>query len=281
MLTTFSAEHPVPRSWRLAVILAPLAVAIVVLLVHGPIPQSLAYHNFADHRSWLGVPNAGNVFSNAFFLFAGVLGLRFLGGRRSRRAFLDPRERAAWIVFFAGVTLTAVGSSWYHLAPSNDRLFWDRLPMTLAFMSLFAAVITERLGGPLGLRLLWPLLGLGVASVLSWRLSEQAGRGDARLYGIVEFYPLVAIPLLILLYSPRYTGTGFLWGVAGLYAVALLFEILDGPILWRTGLVSGHSLKHLAAASGCALLVPMLSKRLPWPQADSTGRNHAAQVQPG
>jgi hypothetical protein len=249
------------RQVRLAVLLLPLAVAIPALLVHGPLPQDVGYHAFADQRSWLGIPNAGNVLTNAPFLIVGLLGLGFVLGAKTRIALLDPRERSAWIVFFAGVTLTAFGSAYYHLAPSNERLFWDRLPMTLAFMSLLSAVIAERLGVDLGSRLLWPLLVLGAASVVIWRLTENAGRGDVRLYGVVEFYPLVAIPLLLLLFPPRYTGTAFLVAMAGAYLAALLFEAMDGPILRSTGLISGHSLKHVAAAAACFLVIPMLARR--------------------
>jgi hypothetical protein len=249
------------RRARLAILLLPLIVAAAALLIHGPLPQDLGYHAFADQRSWLGIPNAGNVLTNAFFLLAGVLGLGFILGGRTRNAFLDPRERGPWVVFFTGVALTAFGSAYYHLAPGNDRLFWDRLPMTLAFMSLLAAVIGERLSVELGSRLLWPLLALGAASVVLWRLTENAGRGDVRLYGVVEFYPLVAIPLLLLLFPPRYTGTSFLLSMGGAYLAALLFEALDGPILRGTGVVSGHSLKHAAAAAACFLVIPLLARR--------------------
>lgn len=253
----------VGRPKRLAVVLLPLGAAVAGLLIHGPIPQDASYHGFADRRSWMGIPNAANVLSNAFFLLAGVIGLAFFAREKSRSAFLDPRERTAWVIFFAGVTLTALGSSYYHLAPDNDRLFWDRLPMTLAFMSLFAAVIGERLGVALGSRLLWPLLLLGAASVILWRLTEQAGHGDVRLYGLVQFYPLVAIPLLIVLFPPRYSGTILLWSVAGVYAMALLFETLDGSVLRWTGTISGHSVKHVVAAAACFLVLPMLSQRSP------------------
>jgi hypothetical protein len=249
------------RLARLAILLLPLVIAIPALLIHGPLPQDLAYHGFADQRSWLGIPNAGNVLTNAFFLLAGALGLGFVIGGKTPNAFLDPRERGAWVAFFAGVALTAFGSAYYHLAPGNDRLFWDRLPMTLAFMSLLAAVIGERLSVELGSRLLWPLIVLGAASVVLWRLTENAGRGDVRLYGVVEFYPLVAIPLLLLLFPPRYTGTSFLVSMAGVYVSALLFEALDGPILRWTGAVSGHSLKHVAAAGACFLVIPLLARR--------------------
>jgi hypothetical protein len=255
-----------------ALVLLPLGIAVVGLLIHGPMPQDVTYHDFADHRSWIGIANAGNVLSNAFFLLAGALGLGFVAGRRSQSAFLDPRERTAWAVFFVGVTLTAFGSSYYHLAPGNDRLFWDRLPMTLAFMSLFAAVIGERLGVTLGSRLHWPLLLVGAGSVILWRLTEQGGHGDVRLYGLVEFYTLVAIPLLILLFPARYTGTGFLWSIAGVYGIALLFDALDRPI-WRwTGTVSGHTLKHATAAAACFLVIPMLSKRSAATPASETTR---------
>ena len=42
--------------------------------------------------------------------------------------------------------MVAIGSSYYHWKPSNSRLVWDRLPMTVGFMSLVAVVISETLG---------------------------------------------------------------------------------------------------------------------------------------
>src|SRR5579872_2334969 len=101
-----------------------LAVAVVIAIVAvllPPIPQPLAYHNFADQRGWLGIPNFGDVVSNVPFAVVGLCGLVFLAGPRPQ-TFSDPRERWLYLVMFAGLILTAFGSAYYHLAPGNARL---------------------------------------------------------------------------------------------------------------------------------------------------------------
>ncbi len=44
-----------------------VAVATAALLVPRT-PQPLSYHQFADQRSWFGIPNFGDVASNIVFL---------------------------------------------------------------------------------------------------------------------------------------------------------------------------------------------------------------------
>ena len=62
--------------------------------------------------------------------------------------------RRSWMAFFLGVTLVFFGSGYYHLEPHDQSLVWDRLPMTLAFMALFALVIGDRVGARAGRLLL-------------------------------------------------------------------------------------------------------------------------------
>src|SRR5262245_9891736 len=249
-------------------LLAALALATASALAWvPPIPQSAAYHDFADQRPLLGVPNALNVLSNLSFLFIGGAGLAFIirqplspGGCHLRAA----TERWPWGIFFLGVAFTFVGSAWYHLAPDNARLVWDRLPMTLAFMSLFAAMICERIDIRAGLWLLAPLLLIGLASVLYWRWTELGGAGDLRAYAAVQFFPLVAIPLLILIFPPRDTRAGSIWVALAWYGLAKLFEELDGPIYDLSAhIVSGHTLKHLAAGTAAWIFLRMLRFRVP------------------
>jgi hypothetical protein len=126
-----------------------IAVGIAALLVPRT-PQPLSYHHFADQRGWLGVPNFGDVASNFLFFLAGVWGLVFLFVKSNRDQFIDPRERWPYAFVFVGLVLTAFGSAYYHLAPDNARLVWDRLPMTIVFMPLVAALIAERINIKLG-----------------------------------------------------------------------------------------------------------------------------------
>jgi hypothetical protein len=248
---------------RLLLFLAPAVVgAAVLFLGWGPIPQNPAYHDFADARTFLGVPYLFNVVSNAPFLLVGALGIAFVVRRRD--AFLSPEEAWPYLVFFAGVALTAFGSGYYHLAPSNPRLVWDRLPIAMAFMALFAAVIGERVSVRLGLALLGPLMAVALGSVFWWTFTEARGAGDLRPYYFVQGYPLVAIPLLLLLFPPRYTrGYDLLIGVAW-YLAAKVCEGCDRDIYRLLGgAVSGHTLKHLLSAAGAFWVLRMLWLRRP------------------
>lgn len=237
------------RLWLLAGV---ALLGLIGAVVAPPIPQDPAYHDFADTRTVLGVPNFWNVASNLPFLLVGLLGLRELYRGTPAAA---PESRPAYLVFFAGIALIGPGSAWYHLAPDNARLVWDRLPMTLAFMALFSLVIGEYLSAPVGKKLLWPLVATGVGSVVYWRLGELGGHGDLRPYALVQFLPMVLIPLILLLFRPRFTGTAYLWAMLAGYVAAKLAELLDEPLFRWLYPVSGHTLKHLLAALGVGCFV--------------------------
>jgi hypothetical protein len=243
-------------------------VALGVVFCLPPLPQDLSYHAFADHRTMLGVPNFLNVASNLPFLVVGVLGLRVLlrpdavgpDGPVRERA-----ERGPLLVLFAGVLLTAFGSSWYHLAPDNDRLVWDRLPMTVTFMGFYASMIGDRIGVRAGAWLLWPLVWLGFVSVYIWHAGEQRDAGDLRLYGFMQFYPLVTIPLMLYLLPARYTRSGDVLVALAWYFLAKLLEVavMDHGIYRMGYVVSGHTLKHLAAGACAYWLYRMVRLRRP------------------
>lgn len=238
-----------------------VAAGMGALLVP-PIPQDPAYHRLADARAWLGVPNALNVLSNAGFVLVGALGLAFVAGRRAgAQAFREPGERGPYAVFFGGLLLTGIGSAYYHWAPGNPRLAWDRLPLAITLMGLLDAVIAERIGVRVALRLLGPLVALGAASVGYWALTENRGAGDLRAYALVQFYPLVAIPLMVWWLPPRYTAAAGLLAAAAIYALAKLPELADAWILSATRVVSGHTLKHLLAALAGYAVLRMLRHR--------------------
>lgn len=255
-----SGAHP--RAAPAVVLAGAAAAALAVALATPRFAQDPAYHAFADARALAGIPNAADVLSNVAFLAAGLLGLRAV--RRHRARFLDDRERAPWNALFAAVVGIAAGSAVYHLAPSNGTLVLDRLPMSLGFMALLAAMIAERVDVRAGARLLLPLLATGAASVLWWWASELAGAGDLRPYALVQAFALASVPLLVAAGAPRYTGAPWLLGALALYGVAKLAEARDGAILAATGgAVSGHTLKHLVAAAAIGLLAVMLARRRP------------------
>jgi hypothetical protein len=227
------------------------------------VPQPQSYHQFADQRGWLGIPNFGDVASNFPFAIVGMWGLWFVLSPRNREHFIESEERWPYAVGFFGLFLTAFGSSYYHWAPDNARLVWDRLPMTLVFMPLVAAMIAERISWKAGLWLLPVLTAIGAGSVWQWYASELRGEGDLRRYAAVQVYALVVL-LVALLLPPRYTrGRDLLW-VVGFYALAKILETADRQVFELTGrAASGHTLKHLAAAMAGYWVLRMLYRRKP------------------
>lgn len=227
----------------------PLAVglaAVVGAFFADRIPQDPAYHTFVDGRAIMGVPNFWNVATNLPFLAVGVAGLLHL-----REAAL----RTHFIVYCVGVALVAVGSAWYHLAPSNPALVFDRLPMTIAFMALFAAVVADRMSLPLGHALLWPCVAAGIASIGWWHFTESAGNGDLRPYALVQFLPMLLIPMMLILFRGELLQSRWIWPALAAYVAAKVAEYFDAAIYSAGGLVSGHSIKHLLAALAAWWLV--------------------------
>ena len=240
------------------IVAVAMAVFVVAFLVP-PIPQDPAYHDFADPRALRGIANFGDVISNAPFLLVGALGLAFLfkgsTGAETQRGPL----RLPFLAYFAGVGLVALGSAYYHGNPTNETLFWDRLPMTIAFMALFSAIIADRIHQSTGLALLPLLIAVGIASVVYWNMTESAGEGDLRFYAVVQFFPMLAIPLICIFFPPRTLDARYVVIMAGFYVAAKVFEHFDQAIFELLGYsVSGHSLKHLSAAAAAYMALPML-----------------------
>lgn len=263
MLNTLSASaHYTGRRerWHVAALIGLTLPLLAWAAQMAPIHQPAEYHDFADQRLLLGIPHFWNVMSNLPFAVIGLLGIWWLtrAGRTSG-AFADPGERLAYFVFFAGEFLTCFGSGYYHSAPSNETLMWDRLVFSLLLTSFFTIVVTEFVNGRIGRLMLVPMVLLGLSSVLYWSWSESVGRGDLRLYFVVQFYPLIAIPFIMLLFRSRYTRASALLLMWALYGVAKACEFYDVPIWGATGMWSGHTLKHLVAAG--ASYVPLYSLR--------------------
>lgn len=243
--------HKISNKQRVLILFGMFAATVIAGAFVAPIPQDPNYHDFIDMRSLIGIPNFGDVVSNAGFMIVGVLGLLAVLGKQGKETFADRLDALPYLIFFIGVGLVSLGSSYYHLVPDSDRLFWDRLPMTIAFMALFSAIVADRINKAAGVRWLLPILViLGVASLFYWNWTEAQGRGDLRFYGLVQFYPMIALPVICWLFpKAHYTGGGYLIWVIFWYAAAKVLEHFDATVLSLLGgAVSGHSLKHIAAA---------------------------------
>jgi len=250
-------------SRRNALLLSVIVLATVTAAFIDPVAQDPGYHHFADTRSMFGVPNFLNVVSNLPFFLVGIAGLYFVVHDKHLTG-----ATVAWRVLFASVSLTALGSSYYHLAPANDTLLWDRLAMTIGFMSFVAIVVGEYLSERTATRLLLPLLLLGIASVLYWAHTESLGQGDLRAYALVQFLPVVLIPMIVVLYRERSDLGPYIGAMILFYISAKLFELFDAEVFAAGHLVSGHSLKHLFGAMAPAGLLYGLTRR----------RYHAARI---
>jgi hypothetical protein len=255
----------ISRKASLGLLVLLTLVVVIICCMLPRIPQPQSYHHFADRRGLFGIPNFGDVASNLPFAVIGILGLAFLRRPHSNVAdghFIDRREQWPYLFVFVGLLLTAFGSSWYHLDPNNATLVWDRLPMTITFMSMVAAVIMERISLRLGLWLLPILLIVGLGSVLQWNWSEMRGAGDLRFYAAVQAYSVLVV-LLAFLFPSRYTQSRDLGLVVGFYGLAKALEYFDKPIFAALHVVSGHTLKHLAAAAAGYCILRMVQKRQP------------------
>jgi hypothetical protein len=233
-------SRPVPLLYGL------MFVSLIALLPLPPLLQNQDYHQFADQRELFGIPNFWNVISNLPFIAIGAAGLL--------RFYRD----AIYLVLFTGIFLTGLGSSFYHLNPNDSTLFWDRLPMTLCFAAILSAVVEERVDAQAGAMLLRPLVAIGIFSLLLWRWTD-----DLRLYAWAQFFPFVALVLILQFFPPKFTGASYWVAAAALYALAKLLEFLDERIYSIGAIVSGHTLKHLAAAAASFAVLRLMQTRRP------------------
>lgn len=257
---TFLMNLPSNLSYlnKVYVLYLVLLIAILTIYFIPPISQNPDYHDFADQRKIFGIAHFWNVFSNLPFLIVSFIAVNDLlkDGVLKYPATLF----LCYLIFFIAIGAVCLGSAYYHLQPSNNSLFWDRLPMTVGFMAFTAIIIGEFINEEAALKMLLPLILLGMASVVYWSVSELAGNGDLRFYVLIQFGPILIIPMIILMFPARYSHTGYLWAMLGAYFIAKVFELLDAEVYQSIGF-SGHAIKHLFAATGPYLFYLALKKR--------------------
>jgi hypothetical protein len=238
----------VPRQhWRVFLLGLITLATLVVTGSLEPIPQDPRYHHFVDTRSLWGIPNAWNILSNLPFILVGAIGIAAFRTKQSGNA------QASWRVFFICVTLVAVGSGYYHWAPANDTLVWDRLAMAAGFMAFLVALLAKIYGNGCERYLLAPMILLGLGSVVYWAITD-----DLRWYAWVQFFPILLILILALLYRNSSITWRYPFIALGFYVAAKAAEFLDQPIYELSNyFIAGHALKHLLAAMGAYALVKM------------------------
>lgn len=219
---------------------------MLALAVHGPIAQYAHYHDFADRRALLWMPNAADVLSNLGFLLVGLWGLLSVLRRE-----VPPGGRLGWLLAFGGMALTGLGSGWYHWQPDDQSLIWDRLPIALACAGLLAAVGSELHGR---VRAVWPALWLmawAVSSVIWW-----IWNGDLRPYLLLQALPLILLPLWYWQMHRSVAEQLLVLGASLCYVLAKIAEVQDHSwFMLLDGMLSGHTLKHLFATVACGMLV--------------------------
>ncbi len=234
---------------RRGIVVLFMAVAVVIAFYVDPVPQDPRYHQFADRRTVMGIGNFFNIVSNLPFPVIGFLGLL----RYPRLS--HPETRAPYAVLCLGCMLVGTGSAYYHAAPDNETLLWDRLPMTLVLMALLSLVLDERVLRTPSLMLLWPCLVLGMGTTLYWSWTESVGQGDLRPYALVQFLPVMLVPLVLALFPQKYLSSRLLASAFALYALAKICEHADAAVLAMSGLTGGHALKHILAAAAVLALI--------------------------
>lgn len=264
---------------HLSLLLVMALVSMIFLFVE-PINQQQKYHDFADKRLFLCachseglflpptsdvrrnrkagfiIPNFGDVVSNFVILIGGLSGtillrLKDVGEVDEIRLW---QLKVCLPIFFYSTIAISFGSTYYHWNPSNQTLVWDRLPMTVAFVSIFCYILEDYLEQGVGLSLLSPLIFVGIISVLYWNWTD-----DLRLYALVQFLPLVTMAVLVTFCRSRYGGAIQHSLALMLYALAKVCEDRDYEI-WRltNKTISGHSLKHVLAGMASVVLATLL-----------------------
>ncbi len=241
-------------------LLLALSLLVIAAMMLAPsIPQDPGYHLFADHSRLLFIPNGLNVLSNLLFLWIGCEGLYRVLQRKSVN-LLDGIY-PAYPAFFAALILIALGSAYYHWSPDNRTLAWDRAAMTLAFASFFSIVLAERVSLRAARGLFPLLLVAGIGSILYWQYTESTGQGDLRPYALLQFLPLLLIPLILISFKSRYNRSSDIWWLLAWYVISKVVELLDHEIYSAFAVISGHSLKHICAGIGCLVFLRHLRRR--------------------
>jgi hypothetical protein len=226
------------ETWLLLAVMALAALAVFAPAIAQP-PH---LNDFADQRRLWGIPHAFDVLSNLPFALAGGAGLWRL--RRSAGVLYESQRGCARL-FFIGLLATAAASSYYHWAPDDVGLAFDRAGMSVAFAGLLGMAAAARVSDRAGNALALAMMVFGPASVAAW-----SATGNVLPWAIVQFGGMGVLLLVLAVGREHLASLPVRWSLVLLaYALAKLLEANDAALLRASGeLLSGHTLKHVVAA---------------------------------
>ncbi len=233
-------------------------LCVIALLFVKPIPQDQNYHHFADQRMFFGIPNFLNVITNLPFAIFGLPGLWIVRDIKETKL-----KHISFTMFTGFLLLVTLGSGYYHLWPGNETLVYDRIPITIILMSFFSFLIYDLIDRKKGFNAFFILNTVGIMSVIYWKITEHANHGDLRWYGMVQFFPVIAIPLMLLLYKSSFDYHKQVIPIFIFFGVAKFAEMFDKEIYQMLhDTASGHSLKHLLMVAAEYGMVILISRRV-------------------
>jgi hypothetical protein len=243
-MAAFSLIEDQPRTRRLSLLVVLFASAAALIWPYLPARDGSWFVAYADQRGLLGIPNFLDVASNLAFVWIGLWGIK-----RIREAVGAPIEHR-WLGFaLAGSAfLTAFGSGLYHWAPSEELLFWDRLPMVALFSALIGLFVADRVHARLGLMTGAVIGAVSFINLVGWHL----GAGTLKAYVLLQYGGALLLAVLAWQFPKGLISNRRFVGMLLLYALAKVFEMTDGAVFDFTHFVSGHTLKHFVAAAALA-----------------------------
>jgi Ceramidase len=226
---------------QLKLLYAISIIAVLAIFFVKPILQSQEYHYFADQLTFFFIPNFWNVISNLPFVIIGSIGIF-----TALNSFKNNPLKHNFVWFFVGIFLTGFGSAYYHYNPNDTTLIWDRLPMTISFMSFLSIIIGEFINVSFAKKALYPFLIIGILSIIYWILFQ-----DLRMYLLVQFLPITLIPIILFLSKNNLKFKKYFWLILTTYIIAKFLESYD-LFIYTTSYktISGHTLKHIVASIG-------------------------------
>lgn len=237
-------------------LLACFAVTCIILTRIPKMTQAQSYHNFADTRTVVGIPNFADVASNLGFFLSGLLTVYV-----ASQTDLDSK-----LIFAFGVSqmLLCFASAYYHWRPCDFGLAVDRLGMSLVFALALILWLSDRdCSIVMNAQLVTLLVAICVGGCLAWMLSNSKGDGDLRPYGLSQYFPLATLLVFMLFYKSKYKAQDWIaWVAIAMIALSKVPEIQDAHLFEKSGeFMSGHTLKHYVAAFGLACFAAYLLNR--------------------